>query len=545
MQPWLQRRHVPPREIIMISNALWLFMAGPLALISLAALPNGTANRSPLRIAGLVRGLSLATLGSAIVALAAVLLDGPMHTPTDVPGLGLWLDPLSAIMFVLVSFVGTIVASYSRNYLAGDAGQGRFTRLLGITLGAVLTLIIAGNMVQFLAAWVLTSIGLNKLLLFYNDRPAAILAARKKFIASRIGDLALIGAAWAIFQQFGGLDYGTIFAGAKALAGAELPAGIAAAAGLIVLAGLLKSAQFPTHGWLLEVMETPTPVSALLHAGIINAGGFVLLRYSDIVGLSATSMDALALVGGFTAIFGSVVMLTQNSIKVSLAYSTVAQMGFMMLQCGLGAWPAALLHILAHSLYKAHAFLSSGSVIDIARASWSPSPGGQLHPSRLMFAVPLVLAAAFAVGTLFGFQPMAQPGVFAFSAIMTLGLTHFIAQSIDERPTAYVIIRVIALAVLVAAGYFALQAGMAALMAGTLAPNAGLRGPLTAGIALAVVGGFALLTIMQSTLVAARSGSTPEWLRAFYVHAHNGLYVNTFANRLVLKIWPTGIPSRR
>ncbi|MEI6417793.1 MAG: hypothetical protein WCO82_01860 [Sphingomonadales bacterium] len=140
----------------MISNALWLFMAGPLALLSLALVPNATANAAPRRLANLARGLSLATLGSALVALVAVLLDGTLQTPAALPGLGLWIDPLSAVMFVLVSFVGTIVASYSRNYLGGDAAQGRFTRLLAMTLGAVLTLIIAGNMVQFLAAWVVS-----------------------------------------------------------------------------------------------------------------------------------------------------------------------------------------------------------------------------------------------------------------------------------------------------------------------------------------------------------------------------------------------------
>jgi NAD(P)H-quinone oxidoreductase subunit 5 len=105
----------------------------------------------------------------------------------------------------------------------------------------------------------------------------------------------------------------------------------------------LKSAQLPLHGWITEVMETPTPVSALLHAGIINAGGFLALRFSPLLQLSAPSMDLLLIVGGFTALFASVVMLTQNAIKVALAWSTIAQMGFMLLQCGLGAWPAALL----------------------------------------------------------------------------------------------------------------------------------------------------------------------------------------------------------
>ncbi|MCU0892314.1 MAG: hypothetical protein MUE77_11380, partial [Sandarakinorhabdus sp.] len=255
------------------------------------------------------------------------------------------------------------------------------------------------------------------------------------------------------------------------------------------------------------------------------------------------------IVGGFTALFASVVMLTQNAVKLALAWSTIAQMGFMMLQCGLGAWAPALLHILAHSLYKAHAFLSSGSVIDIARASWSPSPGGAPHPARLGLAVAGVLAGVAAVGTASGFDLAAQPGVFALGAIMLMGLTHLVTQSIDARPTGYVIARTVAAAVGVAVAYFALQAGMAALMAGTLPASARQTNPLAIAAIIAVVAGFAALTIGQSSFIAARPGnggsSVPDWAQAFYVHARNGLYVNSIANRLVLKLWPTGLPGAR
>jgi len=403
----------------------------------------------------------------------------------------------------------------------------------------VLILILSGNMVQFALAWVATSLGLNRLLLFYRTRPAAILAARKKFIASRLSDICLLGAMWLLYSAFGGLDYTTIFAGAAA-AGSQAPGGIALACFLLVIAGLLKSAQFPLHGWLIEVMETPTPVSALLHAGIINAGGFLLLRFSDVLVLSAPALDTLAIVGGFTALFGSVVMLTQSSIKVALAWSTIAQMGFMMLQCGLGAWSAALLHIVAHSLYKAHAFLSSGSVIDIARSSWSPSPGGAPHPARLGMALGIVFAVALLASTLFGATLAAQPGVFALGAIMMFGLAHLIAQSIDERPNAFVLVRTLALAAVVALAYFGLQFAAARLMAGTLPITAQARGPLTIAIVVVVVLAFAIVTLLQSRLGDANR--TPRG-RALYAHVNNGFYVNTIANRLVLRLWPAGAPT--
>ena len=131
----------------------------------------------------------------------------------------------------------------------------------------------------------------------------------------------------------------------------------------LILAAVLKTAAFPLHGWLTEVMEAPTPVSALLHAGIINGGGFLLIRMAEAVQTSAGAMAALVMLGGLTALFGAVVMLTQSAVKTALAWSTVAQMGFMLLQCGLGLWALAMLHIVAHSLYKAHAFLSSGGAV--------------------------------------------------------------------------------------------------------------------------------------------------------------------------------------
>jgi NAD(P)H-quinone oxidoreductase subunit 5 len=289
----------------------------------------------------------------------------------------IYVDALSAIMLVLVSFVGAVVVRYSRNYLDGDPGQERFFRRLCLTLAAVLVLIVSGNLVTFLAAWVATSMGLHQLLLFYGERANARLAARKKFVVSQLADLCLLCAAALLWHAFGSLNFATTFTAAEGIrASGTAPDGLTWIAILMVAGALLKSAQFPFHGWLLEVMETPTPVSALLHAGIINAGGFLILRFADVIALSVPALNMLTIVGGATAMFGSVVMLAQTSVKAQLAYSTVAQMGFMLLQYGLGAFPAALLHILAHSLYKAHAFLASGSVIDLARASWSPSPGG-------------------------------------------------------------------------------------------------------------------------------------------------------------------------
>ena len=529
----------------MLTPEIWLAALGPLALAYAGLVrPSGDERTS---CSDTLRRSSWAAVFACAVALVtglAVVVTGPLSTGTigvSGVGFGLYLDALSALMFGLVSFIGVIVVRYSRNYMDGDPWQGRFVRRLCVTLAAVLLLTVSGNLFQLALAWMATSLGLHGLLVFYRDRPAAMLAARKKFLLSRLGEICLVTAMVLIHRAVGSLDYGAVFAAADALrATVSSSASIQAAGMLLVGAALLKSAQFPAHGWLIEVMETPTPVSALLHAGIINAGGFLVLRFAGLISLSTQALDLLLVVGALTALFGSLVMLTQTSVKVSLAYSTIAQMGFMMLECGLGAFSAALLHLLAHSLYKAHAFLSSGSVIDITRASWSPSPGGRPHRARLVFAVVAVLVVAVGVGALSGASPVTKPGVFALGAIVLLGLVHLLANSIDERPSVYVVCRALGLAALVALAYFGLQWAAERLLAGSLPPVGALRGRLDAFVVAGVVAGFAALTLFQGLLSWAPG---PRSWHALYAHVSNGFYLNTIANRWILQFWP--VAARR
>jgi NAD(P)H-quinone oxidoreductase subunit 5 len=522
----------------MISPLTWLIGLAPL-LLALAGLAAGLRTVSGRLGATLAIGAAAAALACTAAAALAVAVLGPLRSGVvgwNGVGFGVYLDALSAIMAVLVAFVGLIVIGFSRNYLDGEPGHGRFTRGLCLTLAAVLTLIVSGDLLQLWLAWIATSLCLHTLLLFHPERRAAVLAARKKFVSSRLGDLCVLGAMILVYRAVGSLDYAAIFAAADALRSAHAaPGALQAAAGLLVVAALLKSAQAPLHGWLTEVMETPTPVSALLHAGVINAGGFLVLRFASVIALSPGALDLLVVVGGLTALFASLVMLTQTSVKVSLAWSTIAQMGFMMLECGLGAFSAALLHIVAHSLYKAHAFLSSGGVIDLARASWTPGPGAGTHPLRTVAAVALVLLAAAGGGAAFGASLAAKPGVFALGAVLLLGLTHLVTQALDARPNLSVLARTTGLAVVVAVAYFALQAGAERLTAGALPAVAALRGPFDLAAVVFVVGAFALVTVLQG-LLPGRAGSR-RWL-ALHTHLANGLYLNTLANRLALRLWP-------
>lgn len=541
-----------------------LVLAAPSLLLCVALLAHA---RPGMRPAGILLASRIATLTALLLAVAATVLltwQGPVTSlllGLGGIGLSIRLDPVSCTMFLLVAFVGAIVVQYSRNYLDGDARQGAFIGGLCLTLAAVLLLVLAGNLFQLVMAWIATSLSLHRLLEFYRDRPAAVLAARKKFITARLGDACLLAACLLLAYAFGSSDIATILERARVLDAAAVPASLQVAALLIACAALLKSAQFPTHGWLPEVMETPTPVSALLHAGIINAGGFLVIRFADVMLLSAPSLHVLAVVGGFTALFGGVVMLTQPSVKGSLAWSTVSQMGFMLLQCGFGAFSIALLHIVAHSLYKAHAFLSSGSVVELSRSAVAPREQATSRvlagAASLGMALALYVAMNWALAALLGTDATLSPAAITLGAILVLGVALFIARSVPlaagagdtadaaaQVETPRVGLRVLARTLVGAAfatvAYFLLQ-HLAAWWTQTSVPAI----PVATPIGLAVMGlavlSFAIVALLQ-VIAPARIGN-PHW-RAARVHLANGLYVNAWFDRLVGALQrPIGISS--
>ncbi len=398
----------------------------PAALLAAAAIVLTSQRHRPTIAAGLVEIAAGLAFGAALAGALVLGLRGP--STLDIlswGGLGLTvrLDIISVAMSVLIAFIGWVVVRFSRTYLVGEPGQARFCGWLAATLASVLTLVIAGNLGQLVVAWIATSLSLHQLLLFYPDRSAAQAAARKKFIVARIGDAALIAAAVLLVQAYGSADIATILERARTI---SPPASAHWAAASLVLAALLKSAQFPSHGWLVEVMETPTPVSALLNAGVVNAGGFLLIRFADVLMTTPGALATLVMVGGFTALFASAVMLTQSAVKTSLAWSTIAQMGFMVLQCGLALFPLALLHIIAHSLYKAHAFLASNGAVEriasIARPGPVAVPG--IRAVAQAFAIALVIYAV--LGLLFGFAGK-SPQAIALGAILILGVAYLIS----------------------------------------------------------------------------------------------------------------------
>ena len=525
-----------------------LAAAGPLALIAFGLMPESLLNRIGIRASRTGALISFTAFGSAMFAVVSLYCKGAADAQLPIAGafnLGVYFDNLSAVLLVLVSFLLAVIARYSVNYLAGDPAQGRFTKWLCLTGGSVLAIVISGNLVQFALAWCATSLCLHQLLLFYPDRPGAVLAARKKFLISRLGDACMIGVIILVHDTFQTWNFSALFNAANELHKSALTTSsleINAICFLLVAGAMLKSAQFPFHSWLPDTMETPTPVSALMHAGIINAGGFLIIRLNPLVTLSPAAMSTLALFGAFTALFASLVMLTHASVKRSLAFSTVAQMGFMMLECGLGAFGLAVLHLVAHALYKAHAFLSSGSIVSMAKSAWTPTEKPNAHPLTLAAAFATAIALALGCAWIFGVDWRHELALFtlgcAFAMALAYALWNLWSQSLNLK-----------LAVFggifgggIVAVYFALHRVFGQLIGQNEWVNSQLNtwpGIVLIATLLAL---FLLVLIVQTELPA---WTNRPFFQAIYVHARNGFYFNTLANRFVAAVWPVNKSSEQ
>ncbi len=437
-----------------------------------------------------------------------------------------FFDRLTNVLLVLSTFLFFIVCRYSKRYMMGDPGQARFMIWLCLTASFIFVLVVSQNLLLFALAWCGISLSLHQLLQFYRDRRGALIAARKKFLISRLGDTALVAALALTYGALGTWDFQGMFIAAERLrnAGLEnLPPSVSLVCGLLAFAALLKSAQFPFHSWLPDTMETPTPVSALMHAGIINAGGILVIRLSPLISLSDAAMLTLCVAGGFTAVFASTVMLTQASIKRRLAFSTVAQMGFMMLECGLGAIHLALLHLVAHSLYKAHAFLSSGSVVQAESEHRQPP----ISPVTVLCCMVAAFAISFSAAAAMGVAPLDQ---FVLNGIFSVALAQMLWSLWGNISRVWRVPLGLAAGAILSMVYFALDR-LAEVVVRPSHSNAKWTG-------LAILVLFFLVAVIQAEL--PRFART-SFGRHLYVHARNGFYFNTLANRVTIALWPAKV----
>ena len=500
----------------------------PLLLLTVASLALFHPGRRPIALLRWAEAAALGVLALAVAGVAQLIAFGPATIGFG-GGFGLIvsrLDALSVTMALLVSFVGWVVVRYSRSYIDGEAREGRFHGLMFATLAAVLTLVQAGSLAVLVLAFVGVGLTLRQLLLFYSERAEAQRAAAKFTLVWGAGDAALILAALMLWVGFGTADIAAL---SRAASG-DLPLLAHIATALLVLAAALKTAAFPLHGWLTEVMEAPTPVSALLHAGIINGGGFLLIRLADVVQANSGAMAALVMLGGLTALFGATVMLTQSAVKTALAWSTVAQMGFMLLQCGMGLWPLAVLHIVAHSLYKAHAFLGSGGAVKAVAEMHRPGPVAVPGIVSVARAFVLALALFAVVATGFGLIAGAKPAqALALGAILIFGVAYLVAQGLADMAPRALTRRTAVASLAAAVAYFGFQLIATALWGPSL-PYPPSPGPLEWALILLALVSFGLVAVAQALF--------PHWAHhpaaaGLRVHLANGLYLNAALDRMI------------
>jgi len=289
--------------------------------------------------------------------------------------IGLSIDRLTAVMLLLVTTVSGLVHVYTIGYMHGEPGYARFFSYIALFTFSMLMLVLADNLLQLFVFW--EAVGLCSYLLIghWYERPSACAAATKAFIVNRVGDFGFLLGLFLAWTSFGSLTYLEIFAQAHQSVNATLnlfaPVGGHWDVSVVTLVCLLlfmgavgKSAQVPLHVWLPDAMEGPTPISALIHAAtMVTAGVFLVARLAPLYNLSPTAMTVVAITGGLTMVLGATIALTQTDIKRVVAYSTVSQLGYMIMACGLGAYAAGIYHLLTHGAFKALLFLGCGSVI--------------------------------------------------------------------------------------------------------------------------------------------------------------------------------------
>lgn len=479
----------------------------------------------------------LAFLGG-LIGLSVGLLGWQVLAPEPLLLLGLTIDRLSAVMTLLVAGIGTVAYRFALRYLDGEHGHRRFLHWLCFTISMAYLLMLSTNLLLLFCAWSLTSVGLHQLLTFYRDRPEAQRPARKKFIISRLGDVALLAAFVMIWLHWNTYDLSTLVERINNTPTESATLTIVAL--LIVVAALTKSAQFPFHSWLPETMEAPTPVSALMHAGIINAGGVLLLRFAPLIAHVPSALFVLVAVGTITSVLGMIVMWAQTDAKRTLAWSTVSQMGFMMIQCGLGAFAVAALHIVGHGCYKAWSFLRTGD-LPVKTTSYAPAtPNRSIVLSMLgtLLAVPFLVLAS----TITGFDPAHSPGELALTAIVALSIgqlwaalfrrpLHDKANMMSRAAGGFLLTCAVSLVA------FVLYRGTTAFLTpalGSLPISIGLFAWITAALPVVAFASLGVLHALLPTFGRSARG------RAFYVHALNGFYLGIIANRIVDRIW-TGV----
>ena len=442
----------------------------------------------------------------------------------EILSLKLTFDTLSTVMLAMIGLLVGVTAQFAFHYLDKQERRPYFyANFVGLVFGVTL-MITASNLAFILVSWILQSYFLSKLLLYNKDRYQAILAVKKKFWVSRIGDLSLLSSIILLASSLGTLNFSEL-----AIASTQTNAiSLSTSFGVffLCLGALVKAVQFPFHVWLPETMETPAPVSAIMHAGIVNAGGFLLIRSSTLLQHFGSILVFVAFIGAISAVFGSLVMLTQNDIKRKLAYSTISQMGMMIFACGIGAFSIALIHIIAHSLYKSYAFLSTGNLI--AESQLIPYKPKTWKDSQLYS---LAGAGVLFIGLAAFFAPSQSFSLYLYGSVIALGLIQCLRASYDKQDSSQKIPGLIGFMFVGGFGFYILIETLLASKAYSFISLANfadndLNKYLLASTLLLFLVGF----VLNQKLIQSKSAT----FRRIYHVLLNGAYIGHLSTRMIV-----------
>lgn len=507
----------------LLSILLFLAPLAPPAAMLLAAgvAARWPSHRSVQAMWSVWSAISATVAGIAGVTLVAHLLSHNGAAPRALSGApGMAVTTPALWLAVLVQGLGTVVGGFSARYLRGEPGQRAYAVSLATVLASVHVLLLADHWAVLLLAWGATGSALHRLLLFYPERPFARIAAHKKRITDRVADGLLLVAAAISYRLVGSGSLTELMVHVQS---APRSVWIDLVALCVVLAVVARTALIPVHGWLTQVMEAPTPVSALLHAGVVNLGGFVLVRMAPLLEASTMARAALVLVGVATVLFAGMVMMTRVSIKVRLAWSTIAQMGFMVLECGLGLYQLALVHLMGHSLYKAHAFLAASSSVRTTRVRMLAR---ELRPAGVSVVVAPFVALVVVMLTVRGWPGATDAWPWWWSVGLACAWAPLLWWSSDGRRDVFAaaeqVVRGMAFTALLTAAL--LIAHMLPLGTSTV-PNHG------AGL-LAVAALTSLYAIVGIT--QHHHARLERWRRWSFA----GFYLDESYTRLAVRLWP-------
>lgn len=444
----------------------------------------------------------------------------------DKVGSVLRIDSLSLIMYGMVSIIAFFVLRYSKNYLSGDVNQSRFIKIFSFIIASVQILVLSGNIFLFFVAWVSTSFALQKLLVLNPNRKKAIKSAKLKFIFARISDLSLLGACIIFYNIFNTGDLNSIIH--SDLTKFKPEPSLDWALFLLVISAIFKSVQFPFHSWLIGVLESPTPVSALLHAGLLNAGPFLIIRFSPVFVNNDITSTLLISIGAISALYGSISYTAQTNIKTGLVYSSVGHMGFSLMLCGFGLYSAALLHLVSHSFYKAYSFLNSGSTIYLLKntnTSLYKRKGNALNFILALLASSLIFFGInYLIVSYFNFAPEFMfIGYAIFISLLSLHIF-----SLDSSNYLMVNAKVTLISILLLVSFYTLEE-LTSLWLGNEVLASKPMSLYNQVIVYGLLFLFLLTILFQAIVTTKITSKIGSKLR---VHFKNGLYVNALYERL-------------